>query len=764
MLHHRIRQAALAGFSGPAFSDATLPMALPAASPTALPMAAAPSRRSFLKAAGAGGALILGAHLPLPARAAEGAPPKIVGPADPRPQLFVVIAPDNTVTVLAKHLDKGQGIVTGLATIVAEELDADWAQLRGAFAPADSKLYANHFFGLQGTGGSTAIANSWDELRMAGAAARAMLVATAAARWSVPTGEVAVAKGVVSHAASKRSFTFGDLAADAAKLPVPQSVALKDPKDYTLIGKPGLHRLDHVSKTDGSAVFALDIRRPGQVTAVLARSPRFGGTVKAVDDAAARAVPGVIDVLTLPVGVAVLAKNTWTAIKGRDALKITWDDAKAEMRGTDQMLADYRKLAETPGAVAANKGDVAKAFGAAANAGTVIEADFTFPYLAHAPMEPLNAVVALNPDGGCTIWAGAQFQGVEQLVVAHVLGCKPEQVKIETQWAGGSFGRRATTNADYIAEAAVIAKAYGKAPVHLVWTREDDIQGGRYRPLFLHRIKAAVDKAGSLVAWQQRIVGQSFMAGTPFEAVMVKNGVDETAVEGASDMAYPVPNLAVDLHTPPSPVTTLWWRSVGHTHTAYAKEVMIDRLAKAAGKDPVAFRMELLKDHPRLQGVLKLAAEKAGWGKPLAKGQGRGVAVHESFGSFVAHVAEVTVDGKGHVKVDRVVVAIDCGQVVNPDIVKSQMEGGTGWGIGHALRGEITLTGGLVDQSNFDGFLPLRMSDMPSVEVHIVPSPERPTGAGEPGVPTSAPAVANAVFSVTGQPLQNLPFSRAGVV
>lgn len=747
MLHHLIRQAAQSGFPSDAFGRTLAQVA--------------PSRRNFLKAAGAGGALILGAHLPLPALAASGAPPGIVGPADPRPHLFVIIAPDNTVTVLAKHLDKGQGIVTGLATIVAEELDADWAQMRGAFAPADSKLYGNHFFGIQGTGGSTAIANSWDELRMAGAAARAMLVAAAAARWNAPVGEITVAKGVVSHAATNRRFTFGELAVDAAKLPVPQNVALKAAKDYTLIGKPGLHRLDHASKTDGSAIFAMDIRRPGQVTAVLARSPRFGGTVKSVDDKAARALPGVLDVLTLPVGVAVIAKNTWTAIKGREALKIVWDDSKAETRGTDQMLADYRKLADQPGAVAANKGDVAKAFASAAK---VVESEFVFPYLAHAPMEPLNATVALNPDGGCTIWAGSQFQGVEQMVVAHVLGCKPEQVKIETQWAGGSFGRRATTNADYIAEAAIIAKAYGKAPVHLVWTREDDIQGGRYRPLFLHQIKAAVDSSGALVAWRQRIVGQSFMAGTPFEKMMVKNGVDATSVEGASDMAYAVPNLAVDLHSPASPVTTLWWRSVGHTHTAYAKEVMIDQLAKAAGKDPLAFRLAMLKDHPRMANVLTLAAEKAGWDKPLPKGKGRGVAVHESFNTFVAHVAEVTVSDKGHVTVDRVVVAVDCGQVVNPDVVTAQMEGATGWGIGHALRGEITLTDGLVDQSNFDGFLPLRMSDMPKVEVHLVDSHERPTGAGEPGVPTSAPAVANAVFAVTGKPVQTLPFSRGGMV
>ncbi|WP_199235307.1 molybdopterin cofactor-binding domain-containing protein (plasmid) [Azospirillum melinis] len=750
MLHHLIRQAAQHGFPDSGFAPGPL---------------RAPSRRGFLKAIGAGaGVLVVGAHLPMPALAAEAAP-KIVGPADPRPHAFIIVAPDNTVTVLAKHLDKGQGIVTGIATIAAEELDADWAQVRGAFAPADAKLYANHFFGIQGTGGSTAVANSWDELRMAGAAARAMLVAAASARWKVPAGEVTVSKGVVRHPASNRSATFGELAEEAAKLPVPQQVKLKEQKDYVLIGKPDLHRLDHISKTNGTAIFSMDIRRPGQVTAVLARSPRFGGTVKSVDDAAARKVPGVIDVISLPVGVAVIAKNTWAAMKGREALTVAWDDAKAETRGTDAMLADYRKAAEKPGSVAANKGDADKAIAdAKAKGGHAVDGEFVFPYLAHAPMEPLNAVVALNPEGGCTIWAGSQFQTVEQMTAAHILGCKPEQVKIETQWAGGSFGRRATTNADYIAEAVMIAKAYPKAPVHLVWTREDDIKGGRYRPLFLHRITAAVDAKGALVGWKQRIVGQSFMAGTPFEAVMVKDGVDATMVEGASDMAYPVANLAVDAHTVASPVTTLWWRSVGHTHTAYAKEVMIDRLAKAAGKDPVAFRMEMLKDHPRLAGVLKLAAEKAGWGQPLAQGKGRGVAVHESFNTYVAHVADVTVDAKGQIKVDRIVVAVDCGEVVNPDIVKAQMEGGAGWGIGHALRGEITMTDGVVDQANFDSYLPLRMSDMPVVEVHIVPSHERPTGAGEPGVPTVAPAVANAVFSVTGQPLQTLPFSRGGIV
>lgn len=739
-----------------------------AAANVAVPATA--SRRSFLKgAAGAGGALVIGALVPLPALGAEPAA-VIMGPKEPLPNLFVRVSPDNKVTVLIKHLDMGQGIATGLTTIVAEEMDADWAQMQSDFAPADSKLYANHAFGLQGTGGSTAVTNSWDELRMAGAAAKAMLVAAAAADWKVPASEITVAKGVISHKKSGKSGPFGQFATAAAKLPVPTSVALKDKATYSLIGDETLHRLDNVSKSNGTAIFAMDIRRPGQVTAVLARSPRFGGTVKAVDDKKARAVPGVIEVLTLPIGVAVIAKNTWAAIQGREALSIIWDDAKAEKRSSDAILAEYRALAKKPGAKAARKGDADAAFKKAAK---VIEAEYSFPYLAHAPMEPLNATVQLTDDGGAEFWAGSQFQGIEQPAVAAVLGTTPDKVKINTVWAGGSFGRRATPNADYMVEAAIIAKALAakgqKVPVHLVWTREDDIKGGRYRPLFVHRLKGGIDAKGNLVAWQQTIVGQSFMSGTPFEAFMVKDGVDQTAVEGAADLAYEVPNLAVDAHTTQSPVTTLWWRSVGHTHTAYAKEVFIDELAAAAGKDQVAYRMELLKAHPRLQGVLKLAAEKAGWGQPLAAGpagskRGRGVAVHESFQSYVAHVAEVTIDANGKVKIDRVVCAVDCGIPVNPNVIKAQIEGGTGWGIGHALRDAITLTDGLVDQANFDTFEPMRYSDMPVVEVHIIDSPARPTGVGEPGVPTAAPAVANAIAAAGGKRIYDLPFTKAGIV
>jgi isoquinoline 1-oxidoreductase subunit beta len=712
------------------------------------------SRRQFLAGAAIGGtALVIGTHLPLAGKGALAEEAPIV------PNAFVKIAPDSTVTVIIKHLDKGQGVTTGLSTIVAEELDADWAQMRTEFAPADAKLYNNLVFGtLQATGGSTSIANSWTQLRRAAAASRQMLIAAAAEAWNVPATEITIEKGVLKHAKSGKSASFGEFAERAAKEPVPQDVKLKDPKDFKLIGVEAdkrVPRIDSIDKTTGKAIYALDVRRPGMVTAVIARPPRFGGVVKNVDATAAKAIKDVVDVVTIPQGVVVLARDTWPAIQGREALKIAWDDSQAETRSSPALFADYKKLAETPGILAAKTGDTETAFKGAA---TVIEAEFNFPYLAHAPMEPLNCTIEMQKDGGCEIWAGSQFQTIEQAVAAAVLGLKPEQVKINTVWAGGSFGRRATPNADYIAEAAAILKATGgKAPVHLVWTREDDLTGGRYRPMFYHKVKAALNAGGDLVAWQHRLVGQSFVMGTPFEGALVKNGVDVLAVEGVADMPYRVPNLMVDWHNPQSPVTTLWWRSVGHTHTAQAVEVMIDELAVAAHKDPLQFRLGLLPPGSREVGVLKLAAEKAGWGSPLPSGKGRGIAVHKSFGTYVGSVAEVTAN-KRDVKVDRIVAAVDCGVAITPDVIRAQIEGGTGYALGAALRDQITLKNGVVEQTNFDGYEPLRISDMPKVEVHIVTSNEPPSGVGEPGVPPVAPAVTNAIFAATGKRLRSLPW------
>jgi isoquinoline 1-oxidoreductase beta subunit len=719
-----------------------------------------PSRRAFLKMMAAGtGVLAIASVAPIAATAAQenAGPP----PFPKEPMAFVKIGADNKVTVVVKHLDKGQGIATGLATIVAEELDADWSQMQTEFAPAQAPLYANRFFGIQGTGGSSSVNNSWEELRYAGAAARQMLVGAAAAEWQVPAAEIGVKKGEVIHEKSGKKANFGALAAKAAQQPVPQEVTLKDPKSFTLVGTTNARRVDSVAKTTGAAKFALDIRRPNMVRAVIARSPKFGGKVKSFDAKAAKAVKGVVDVVPVANGVAVLAKDSWSAIEGRKALKIQWDDSAAEKRSSKQMLADYKALAAKDGMPANVKGDSKGAMAAAAKK---VEAEYVFPYLAHAPMEPLNAVIELGPDGA-EIWAGSQFQTVEQMVAAGVLGLKPEQVKIHTQWAGGSFGRRATPTADYIAEAAMVVKAIGgKYPVQLVWTREDDIQGGYYRSMFYHKMSAGLDAKGMPVAWEHRLVGQSIGLGTAMEKMLTKNGIDSTSVEGAADQPYAVANITVDVHNAASPVTVLWWRSVGHTHTAYAVETFIDRLAHEARKDPLAYRLALLQKQPKLAAVLKVAADKAGWDKKPSSGTGRGIALCESFGSAVAQVVEVSKDASGKIKVDRVVCAVDCGIAVNPDQVRAQMEGGIGYALGTALRDEITFTGGKVDQSNFDAYQPLRISDMPKIEVHILPSNGHPTGVGEPGVPPLAPALANAIFNLTGKRVTQLPMTHSKLV
>ncbi len=666
---------------------------------------------------------------------------------------FIRIAPDSTVTVLSKHLEMGQGTYTGLSTIVAEELDADWSQMRAEGAPADAKLYANLAFGtVQGTGGSTAIANSWEQLRRAGATARAMLVAAAAEQWKVPAGEIAVSKGVVSHA-SGRTASFGELAQKAAQMAPPADVTLKDPSQFTLIGKSA-PRLDAAAKSNGTAQYALDVKLPGMLTALLQRPPRFGARVKSFDAAQAKAVPGVTDVVQISNGVAVVAKNFWAASKGREALEIEWDESAAETRGTDQIMAEYKALAKTPGLPARKTGDADAAFGRAAR---VVEATYDFPYLAHAPMEPLDCVVQLGADG-VEIWAGDQFQTIDQMNAARAAGMKPEQVKINTVYAGGSFGRRANVVSDYVVEGVEIARAIdGRAPVRLVWTREDDIRGGRYRPMYHHAMAAALDAEGNIIGWRHRIVGQSIIGGTPFEPVMVKNGIDHTSVEGAANLPYAIPNMSVELHTTKTGVPVLWWRSVGSTHTAFATEVFLDEIASATGQDPLSLRRKLLDGHPRHLGVLNLAAEKAGWGSPLPAGRMRGVAVHESFASFVAEVAEVSLKPDGSWKVEKVVAAVDCGQPINPEVIKAQIEGGIGYGLSAALKGAITLKDGVVEQSNFHDYEVLRIHEMPLVEVHIVPSTEKPTGVGEPGTPPIAPAVANALMAGTRQRFRALP-------
>jgi isoquinoline 1-oxidoreductase subunit beta len=713
------------------------------------PEVAKASRRTFLKTgAVAGAALVVEFRFVPRALAAE------EGFA---PNAFVRIAPDDSVTIVAKHLEMGQGVHTGLATVLADELDADWARVRVESAPSDPTRYNNLSWGpVQGTGGSSGIANSWMQLRKAGATARAMLVSAAASKWSVPAASLTVDKSVVSHAATGRRATFGELAILAAAQPVPAEVPLKDPKDWKLIGKTA-PRVDSRTKTDGSARFTMDVYLPDMLTAVIARPPLFGATVKSIDKTAAMNVAGVTDVVEVPAGVAVLAKGFWAARKGRAALKVEWDETKAERRGTEELVAEYRALAEKPGLSARRDGDLAKGFAGAAR---TLEAVYEFPYLAHAPMEPLDCVVHLTGDR-CEVWAGSQIQTLDQGTVANVVGLPPAKVELHTLVAGGSFGRRATPNADVAAEAASIAKAIGgRQPVKLVWTREDDIRGGRYRPLFVHRLRAGLDASGRIVAWEHRIVGQSFLKGSPF-AGLIKDGLDPTAVEGGSTLPYAIPNLTVELHLPDVGVPTLWWRSVGHTHTAFATETFLDELAHTAKRDPYELRRSLLEHHPRHRGVLELAAEKAEWSRPLPAGRARGIALQESFSSFVAQVVEVSLRTDGLPKVERVVCAVDCGVAVNPDVIRAQMEGGIGFGLGAALFGEITLDKGRVVQSNFHDYRTLRIDDMPKVEVHIVPSTEAPTGVGEPGVPLVAPATANAFFHLTGQRVRRLPFVRA---
>jgi isoquinoline 1-oxidoreductase beta subunit len=714
------------------------------------------SRRNFLKASGA---LILGVHLP--EALAQSGPGRTVlenrAPAAFAPNAFVRISADNTVTVVVKHLEMGQGTYTGLPTLVAEELDADWSQIRAVGAPADAKQYNNLFWGqAQGTGGSTAIPNSYEQMRKAGAAARAMLVAAAAEKWNAPVSEIKVSRGVVTWRDSR--VTFGQLAADAARQKVPEDVKLKDPKDFVYIGKPA-RRTDARAKSNGTALFTQDVKLPGMLTAVVLHPPRFGAKLKSFDAAKAKAVKGVQEVVAFSTpesnGVAVLAKDYWIAKSGRDALTAEWDETAAFKLSSSDILAEYKKLAAAPGLSARKDGD---ADAALKNAARTLEASYEFPYLAHAALEPMNCVVQLGAEG-CEIWNGEQFQTMDQAVVAQLLGMKPEQVKLNQLYAGGSFGRRANPKSDFVLEAAAIAKAIGgKAPVKLVWGREDDMRAGFYRPMYYHTLQAGLDGQANLVAWKHVIVGQSILAGTAFESMLVKDGIDATSVEGASTLPYAIPNLAVLLHSPQMGVPVQWWRSVGSTHTAFATECFLDEIARAVKEDPFELRRALLAKHPRHKGVLEAAATRAGWGKPLPAGRARGIAVHESFNTYVAQVVEVSAK-----RIERVVCAVDCGVAINPNIVAMQMESGIGYGLSAALTGAITLKEGMVEQSNFHDYPVLRMNEMPRIETVIVPSKEKPTGVGEPATPVIAPALANALLALNGKPIRSLPLSAQGI-
>ena len=721
------------------------------------------SRRSFLAAGLTTGAgLTLGLVIPGIAKSETSAPGLTrTDQAETAlaPNAFVRIGADDQVTVIAKHLEMGQGTHTGMATLVAEELDARWSQIEVVAAPADASRYNNLLWGpVQGTGGSTAIANAYEQMRQAGAAARAMLVGAAAARWQVAEETITVNQGVVMHEASGRRASFGELAEAAAALPVPAAVLLKSPDEFRLIGKD-VARKDIDAKTDGSALFTQDVERPGMLVAVVARPPRFGAKVKSFDSSAALEQPGVKGAVQIDSGVAVLGDHTWSALQGRKALKLVWDESNAMSMGSEEIFADYTRRLDAPGATARSDGDA----DALLNGNDkVLRSDYRFPFLAHAAMEPLNCVIEQHDDGRVELWYGAQIQTMDQGVVAKTLGIEPDKVRINTLYAGGSFGRRANPVADYVREAAEILKATeGKVPIKLIWTREDDTRGGWYRPAYMHRIEALLDDQGLPRAWRNRIVGQSIATGTAFEGALVKDGVDGTSVEGASNLPYAIPNLKVELQSTTLPIPIQWWRSVGSTHTAFATETFIDRLAREAGIDPVDYRRRLLKDHPRHLGVLDLAVGQSQWGQPISSNRARGVAVHESFNSYVAMVAEVTVMEDKRYTVDRVDVAVDCGIAVNPDIVRAQMEGGLGFGLSAVLSSEITIDKGAVVQSNFHDYTVLRAEQMPVVQVHIVPSAEAPTGVGEPATPVIGPAVANALSALTGKTYHRLPIRAA---
>ena len=719
----------------------------------------ATTRRGMLTGgAGLGLLLAVGGFVPGAARAASpGVEGAAAGPL--APNAFVRIGTDSLVTVICKHHEMGQGNTTGLASLVAEELDADWTMVRTEYAPSDPKLYNNLAFGdVQGTGGSSAIANAYLQMRQAGATARAMLVAAAAEAWKVPAAEIKISKSVLTHASGKRA-SFGEMAEAASRQPAPANAPLKSDAQFVYIGKDrATPRVDSPSKCNGTAVYTIDVKLPGLLTAVIAWPPSFGAKLMSFDAVDAKRVKGVTDVVQVDEGVAVVATGTWAALQGRRALKLVWDESESGQLDSDALLAQYRAQAAQPGTAFTK----AQAQAPVVAAAKTIEAVYEFPFLAHAAMEPMNCVAWLH-DGMLETWSGHQFPSFDHLFAAKAAGLPMDKVRLHTLVSGGSFGRRANAFSDFTVAAVHVAKAIdGRAPVRLQYTREDDMSAGLYRPMVVHAVKASLDDKGGIAGWQHTIVGQSIVAGTAMSG-MIKDGIDPTSVEGVVPSVYELPMLVGSLHSPSLAVRPLWWRSVGNTHTAYVMETMMDELAAAAGKDPLAFRLALLGKSARASGVLKLAAEKAGWGKRMRAGSAQGLAVHESFESFVAQVAEVSMkDGK--IKVDRVVCAVDCGVAVNPDIVRAQMEGCIGFALGALYYGEIEVKNGRAVQRNFDRYKSLRIHEMPRIEVYIVKSDAKPTGVGEPGVPPLAPAVANALARLGGPRVRRLPLTRTGVV
>lgn len=702
-----------------------------------------PSRRKFLKqSTAASGGLILGFTLPGATRLAE------AQAANTPAQInaFLKIAANNDVTIVCGLSEMGQGVHTAIPMILADELDADWRRVRVEQAPVD-QAFNNPIFNMQATGGSTAVRGHWEPMRKVGATARAMLVTAAAEQWQVNAAECRTENGFVVHKSGKRA-SYGSLAARAAKLTPPADVALKNPSQFKIIGKSGIKRLDTPAKVNGTAKYGIDVYLPDMLTAVIARPPVLGAKVVSVDDAKAKAIKGVRQVVQIPSGVAVLADGYWQAKLGRDALDIKWDLGANAKLSSDDVTKMLREGANAGGKVGRNEGDVKAVSGA-----KMVEAEYEAPYISHSCMEPLNCTSWVKGDS-VEIWAGTQSQGPSRGILAQVASVQPANVKVNTMYLGGGFGRRFAP--DPVIDSTVLSKMTGK-PVKLVYSREDDTRGYYYRPASVTKFQGGVDASGKLVSFNAVVASPSIMQGSGFMKIP-ENGVDHFAVEGIEDFPYNVPNIHVE-YAQKEPGAQVWfWRSVGHSQNSFFCESFVDELAHAAGKDPYEFRRAMLDKQPRYKAVLEMAAEKAGWGKPLPAGVHRGIAVVFSFGSWVAEVAEISMQPNGLPKVHRVVAAIDCGQVVNPDIVRRQVESSIVYGLTAALYGKLTFKDGGIEQSNFHDYQMLRMPEMPRVEVHIVPSTDKPGGVGEPGTPPLAPAVANAMFAATGKRVRKLPF------
>jgi len=696
-------------------------------------------RRDFLQVTGTIGAgLVIGFRIP-----------NRRGVAPFAPNAWLRIGTDDRVLVIVDRSEMGQGVTTSLPMLLAEELEADWTKIRFEFAPAD-KAYINQLFGIQGTGGSSSVRAAWKPLREAGAQARTMLIAAAAQTWGVEPTSCRAEAGAVIHTGTNRRLAYGALAQRAAALPVPADVPLKDPKDWRLAGRP-TKRLDTRFKVNGTAQFGIDVRVPGMLTAVVARSPVFGGKVRSFDATAAKAIPGVRHVVQISSGVAVVGDGYWPAKQGRDALKVSWDEGPVAQVSSASISSLFAQRATQDGAVARHDGDAVAALAGAAQR---VDAVYEMPFLAHATMEPMNCTAHVRA-GAVDIWAPTQNQTGVQMAGGQIGGVPPEKVAVHTTYLGGGFGRR--FELDFIVEALETSKAAG-APVKVIWSREDDIQHAQYRPANYHQLRAGLDASGRPVAWTHRIVAPSIMARMFPQTV--KNGLDGEAVEGGVGLPYAVPNVHVDYQLTDTGIPVGFWRSVNNSFNAFAVEGFIDELAAAAKQDPYEYRRALLANAPRDRGVLELAATKAGWGTPLPAGRGRGIAVYKSFESFAAQVAEVSVSPAGDVRVHRVVCAIDCGLHVNPGTIEAQMEGGIVYGLTAALNGAITIENGRVTQSNFHDYRMLQLAEMPVVEVHIVASSEEPGGVGEPGTPPIAPAVSNAIFAATGKRIRKLPIGK----